>query len=198
MSKMLEVTEGDYAYTHDLPVEYEEPEDVKRRQKRNASRKHRAVESARRAEVPLYAAPRDTDGVVFDPAEPMSKLLTVAEGDYTYAHELPVEYETLDEARRRRKRNSNRKYLVRKSALQVGVPLYDEPLDTDGVEFDLAEPTSKVLRVANGDLAEELGGVVPDVAECATVLAPPEDFWDRVADRLVDRLVGLVRQSSQS
>lgn len=198
MSKTLETAEGDYAYTHDLPVEYEEPEDVKRRQRRNASRKHRAVESARQAGVPLYDEPRDTDGVEFDSAEPMCKMLTVAEGDYTYLHDLPVEYETPEEARRRRKRNSHRKYIVRKSAEQAGVPLYDEPLDTDGVEFDLAAPTSKVLRVANLGVTQGLEGVVPDVAEGSTVSVPPEDFWDRVADRLADRLVALVRQSSLS
>lgn len=198
MGKMLEVTEGDYAYTHDLPVEYETPEDAKRRQNRNSSRRSRVVARARQTGVPLYATPRDTDGVECDPAEPTSKMLTVAEGDYNYPHELPVEYETPDEARRRRKRNSSRKSLVRKSARQAGVPLYDEPLDTDGVEFDLDEPMSKVLRVANGDLAEGLEGVVPDMAGGATVLAAPEDFWDRVADRLADRLVALVRQSSQS
>lgn len=196
MSKVLEIAEGDYAYTHDLPVEYETPEDAKRRRNRNASRKHQAVESARLAGVPLYPAVCDTGGEEFDPAQPMIKMLTVADGDYRYEHELPVEFETREDARLRRKRNSHRKYLAVKSARLVGVPQYDMPRDSDGHEFDLAQPMSKMLTVAKGDPVKPGLGPLPGGPECGTVLPPPEDFWDRVADRLAARLVSLVRQAS--
>ena len=199
MSKMLEATEIDYAYEHDLPVEYEKPDETKRRQKRNSSRKHRVVESARRAGVPLYDVPLDTDGVEFDLAAPMSKMLAMAEGGYEYKHDLPVEYETPEAARLRRNRNNHRKYLVRKSARRAGVPLYDMPLDTDGVEFDLAAPMGKMLSVANGDPGEGLAKVVLEGGDGETALAPPEDFWDRVADRVAGRLAAsLFRQAPLS
>ena len=199
MSKVLEVAEGDYAYTHDLPVEYEEPEDAKRRQNRNNSRKNRAIANARHAGVSLYDPLRDTDGVEFDPAKPRIKMLAMAAGGYEYKHELPVEYETPEDARLRRKRNSHRKYLVVKEIRQADILPYDAPRDTDGVEFDPAKSTSKILRVASGDPTERLAQVVLEGGKGESALAPPADFWDRVADRVADRIAAnLFRQAPRS
>ena len=196
MSKVLEVAEGDYAYTHDLPVEYETPEDAKRRQNRNTSRKSRAVANARQAGVSLYDPLRDTDGVEFDPTATTNTMLSVADGDYMYAYDLPVEYETPEDANRRRKRNSSRKSRVVASARQAGALLYAESRDLDGNEFDPGEPTSKMLRVAGGDPTEGLANVALEGVEGESALAPPADFWDRVADRVADRIAAkLFRQA---